>query len=137
MNKIIYIFIPKSKCICICCLPHRTSKCNTRPFLVSPGAGPEPTRSRDFLKIPMAPSAFFLLGAPQVPGNKPNPPMEVKAWGDASLRPKETTCRQATPGQVRAKSKRGWPERDLSTGVHTRNLTELLFKNKCIKKLCH
>ena len=47
-------------------------------FYVGPGAGPEPTRVRHFLKIPTAPSTFPLLGAP---GNKPNPLTVVKAWG--------------------------------------------------------
>ena len=35
-------------------------------------------------KVPSAPLAFSLLGAPQAPGNKPDPLKEVKALGDAS-----------------------------------------------------
>ena len=108
-----YFCFLKEFLISICCLPHQTGKCGTRPFL-----GPEPTRARHFLKIPTAPSAFPLLGAPQAPGNKPNPPEGGKSLGDGPLRPKKTTSRQATPGQIC----------DLSTGVTTRNLTELILK---------
>ena len=44
----------------------------------------------EFPKMPMAPSAFPLLGAPQAPGDEPNPPRKgVKAWGEGPLRPKE------------------------------------------------
>ena len=55
-----------------------------------------------WLKIPSAPSAFPLLWAPQVLGNKPNPPKGVKAWGDGSLRPEEIFSCLDTLGQIRA-----------------------------------
>ena len=66
----------------IWCPPHPTGMCGTRPFLVGPGTGPEPTNSWHFQKLPTAPSAFSLLGVTQAPGNNP-PPKGVKAWGKA------------------------------------------------------
>ena len=56
-------------------------------FMVGPGAGPYPTRIRQVPKMPSAPSAFPLLGAPQALGDKPNPPEGGKSQGG---RPPET-----------------------------------------------
>ena len=50
-------------------------------------------------KIPLAPLAFPLLGAPQVPGNKPNPTKEDKACGDGLLRPEEITSAEGYPAR--------------------------------------
>ena len=53
-------------------------------------------------KIPSAPSRFPLLGVPQAPGNKPNPPEGSKSLGDGPLRPEEiSNCRDIL-GQIRA-----------------------------------
>ena len=53
-------------------------------------AGPYPTRVQHFPKtVPTAPSAFPLLGAPQAPGDEPNPPEGSKSLGEDPLRPKE------------------------------------------------
>ena len=53
-------------------------------------------------KIPSAPLAFPLLGAPQAPGNKPNSPKGVKPWVDGPLRPEEISSCRDTLGQIRA-----------------------------------
>ena len=54
----------------ICCSPHITGKCGTRPFLGGSrrraGAHTRPALP----KMPTAPSAFPLLGSPQAPGNE-------------------------------------------------------------------
>ena len=50
-------------------------------------------------KIPMAPSAFPFLGAHQAPGNKPNPPKGVKAWGDGLLRPEDLSSAEPHPAE--------------------------------------
>ena len=84
----------------ICCTPHLTGKCGTRPFLVGPDAGPYPTRARHFPKVPTAPSAFPLLGAPQTPGDQP--PKGVIAWMEGPLRLKEISRHRDTLGQIRA-----------------------------------
>ena len=67
----------------ICWPPHLTGKCDTRPF---------------FPKMPTVPSAFLLLGAPQAPGDEPNPPKGVKAWGVMQ----EIARYWDTLGQIRA-----------------------------------
>ena len=63
----------------ICCSPHLTSKCGTRPFLGGSrrraGAHTHPA----FPKMPTAPSAFPLVGAPQAPGDDPPASKGVKA----------------------------------------------------------
>ena len=54
-------------------------------------------------KIPSAPSAFPLLGAPQAPGKNLSP-KGVKAWWDGPLRPKEissTAAHLAEPSRGR------------------------------------
>ena len=67
----------------ICCTPHLTGKCGTRPFLSGSGR-------RAGAYIPKnAPSAFPLLGAAQAPGDEPNPPVGDKNLGEGPLRPKE------------------------------------------------
>ena len=52
-------------------------------------------------KIPSAPSALPLLGAPQAPGNKPNP-KGVKSFGDGPLRPEDISSCRDILGQVHA-----------------------------------
>ena len=54
-----------------------------------------------FPKMLKAPSAFPLLGAPQVPGNK-SPTEGRKKWGEGFLRPKEISKYRDTLGQIRA-----------------------------------
>ena len=67
-------------------------------FKVGPVAGQSPHTS-GFAKIPSAPSAFPLLGAPQVQGNKPSE--EGKAWGNGPLRPKELSSAEPHPAEPR------------------------------------
>ena len=54
-----------------------------------------------FPKMPMALSAFPILGAPQVLGNKPHL-KGVKAWGEGPLRLKEISMYRDTLSQIRA-----------------------------------
>ena len=51
-----------------------------------------------FPKMPTAPSAFSMLGAPQVPGD--DPPKWVKDWGEGLLRPREISRYRDTLGQI-------------------------------------
>ena len=52
--------------------------------------------------MPTAPSAFPLLGAPQAPGDEPNPPEGGKSLGEGPLRPKEISRYRVSLGQIRA-----------------------------------
>ena len=77
--------------------------CGTGPFLGGSGRRAVAHTRPAFPKMPMAPSAFPLLGAPQAPGNEPNPPRKgVKAWGEGPLRLKEISRHRDTLGQIRA-----------------------------------
>ena len=53
----------------ICYSPHLTSKYGTRLFLGGTGRRAVAHTCPEFPKMPSAPSAFPLLGAPQAPGN--------------------------------------------------------------------
>ena len=60
-------------------------------------------------KIPSAPLAFPLLGAPQALGKKPTPPHKgVKAWGNTPQRPEEMLSQQASTRPVPRPSQT-WP----------------------------
>ena len=72
-----------------CCTPHLTGKCGTRPFLGGSGDRAVSHTRPAFPKMRTAPSAFPLLGAPQAPGDEPNPPKGVNTWRGGPLRPKE------------------------------------------------
>ena len=52
--------------------------------------------------MPTAPSAFPWLGAPQAPGDEPNPPEGGKSLGGRPLLPKEISRYRDTLGQIRA-----------------------------------
>ena len=67
-------------------------------FKVGRVAGPKPTRVRQGQKY-LRPRRHSLLGAPQAPGNKPNPPKGVKAWGYGPLRPEEISSAEAHPAE--------------------------------------
>ena len=82
--------------------PHPTGMCDTRPFLWWVRAQDRIPHAPGISKMPTAPSAFPLLGAPQAPGDKPNHPKGVKAWGEGPLRPKEISRYRDTFGQIRA-----------------------------------
>ena len=72
-------------------------------FWVGTGRRAVAHTARSLPKMPTAPSAFPLLGAPQAPGNEPNPPRKgIKAWGEGPLRPKEISRYRDTLGQIRA-----------------------------------
>ena len=110
----------------IWCTPHLTGMYGTRPFFGWDRArgGLRPC-ARSLPKIPSAPSAFPLLGAPQAPGNEPNPPRKgVKAWGEGPLRPKEISRYRDTLGQIRAadntagRSATRHPSTDYNTMIH-------------------
>ena len=108
---------------------HPTGICGTRPFLVGPSAGPEPTRTRHFQKMPTAPSAFPLLGTPQAPCN--NSPKGVKAWGQGPLRPKEISRYRDTLGQICAADVKCYPateevHTDIDLPLWLRNLSVLI-----------
>ena len=82
-------------CIYRCVPP--THEYGTRPFLRwvrsqgrSPHASGKVKNTFGLVGIP-------LFGAPQAPGNKPNPPKGVKAWGDGPLRPEEIFSAEAHP----------------------------------------
>ena len=64
-----------------------------------------------FLKMPTAPSAFPLLGAPHAPGDEPHPPEGGKSLGGRPPggRRKLSSC-QDTLGQIRASSQHGRPK---------------------------
>ena len=62
------------------------------------GRRARPNTCPAFPKMPTAPSAFHLLGAPQTSGN--NPPR--KPGGKAPLRPKEVSRCRDTLGRIRA-----------------------------------
>ena len=70
----------------ICSSSQQMSKCDTRPvFLVGPGAGPEPTRARDFSTMPTAQSALPLLEA-QAPGNtSPKGGNSLRQWSPEAV----------------------------------------------------
>ena len=76
------------------CVPP-THEYGTRPFLgwVRP-QGHSPHASGK-AKNTFGPVGIPLFGAPQAPGNKPNPPKGVKAWGDGPLRPEEISSPEA------------------------------------------
>ena len=86
----------------ICCTPHLTGKCGTRLFLGGSGRRAGAHTRPAFPKMPTAPSAFPLLGAPQARGDVSKPPKGVKAWGEGLLRPKEISRYRDTLGQIRA-----------------------------------
>ena len=65
----------------ICWPPHLTGKYGTRPFLGGTGRRAVAHTRPEFPKMPTAPSAFPLLGAPQAPGDKPNLPEGSKSLG--------------------------------------------------------
>ena len=67
------------------------------PFLGGSGGSAEAYTRPAWLKIPLALSAFPLLGSPQAPGNKSNPPK-----GGKSLRGQEISSCLDTLGQIRA-----------------------------------
>ena len=69
----------------ICRMSHRADECGTRPFLKEfrRRIGAQ-TRSAA-PKMPRATSAFPLIGAPQVPGNKPSASKRVRALRDGPL----------------------------------------------------
>ena len=77
----------------ICCSPHLTGKCGTRPFLGGSGRRARARMCLAFPKMPTAQSAFPLLGVM-------NPPQGVKAWGKGPLRPKEISRYRDTLGQI-------------------------------------
>ena len=85
----------------IYCSPHLTGKCGTRPFLGGSGHRAVAYTRLSSPKMPTAPSAFPLLGAPQAPGDEP-PPEGGKSLGEGTLRPKEISRYQDTLGQIRA-----------------------------------
>ena len=66
-----------------------THEYGTRPFLRwvrSQGRSPHASGK---VKNSFDPVGILLFGAPQAPGNKPNPLKGVKDWGDGPLRPEE------------------------------------------------
>ena len=67
-------------------------------FRVGPVAGPKPTRVQQGQNT-FEPVGFPLFGAPQAPVNKPNPPKEVKTWGDGTLRTEELSSAEAHPSE--------------------------------------
>ena len=71
-----------------------THDCGIRPFLRSQGRSPHASgkaqNTIDPVGIPL------LKGAP---GNKPNPPKRVKAWGRCRLRPEELSSAEAHPAE--------------------------------------
>ena len=86
----------------ICCSPHLTGKCGTRPSLGGSVRRAVAHTRPAFPKIPSAPSAFPLLGAPQAPGDQPNPPEGGKSLGEGPLRPEEISRCRDTLGWIRA-----------------------------------
>ena len=69
-------------CQGICRVPHLTGKYGTRPFFLGGTGRRAVAHTRpEFPKMPTAPSAFPLLGAPQAPGDKPNLPEGSKSLG--------------------------------------------------------
>ena len=82
--------------------PHPTGMCGTRSFYGGSERRAVANTRPAFPKMPSAPSAFPWLGVPQVPGDEPNPPKEVKAWEEGPLRPKEISRYRVTLGQIRA-----------------------------------
>ena len=75
--------------------------CGTRPFFGRSGRRAGAHTPLAFPKMPTTPSAFPLLGAPQVPGNI-HLPNWVKAWGKGPLRLKKISSYRDTLGQIRA-----------------------------------
>ena len=70
-------------------LPHPMDMCGTRPFYGGSEARAVAHTRPAFPKMPTAPTAFPLLGAPQAPGDEPNTPEGGKRLGKAPLKPKE------------------------------------------------
>ena len=71
----------------ICCTPHLTGKYGTKPFLGGTGRRVVAHTHPEFPKLPTAPSALPLFGAPQAPGDKPNLSEGSKSLGGGPLRP--------------------------------------------------
>ena len=88
----------------ICCMPHQTCKCGTKPFfLVGPGAGPEPTHTWHGQKYLRPVSISLIRGAS---GSKYQ---AVNTSGEGSLRLEEISSWWDTLGQVcAAASTAGW-----------------------------
>ena len=69
-------------------------------FKVGPVAGAEAHARPARPKIPSAPLAFPFLGAPQAPGNKPNPPEAGKSLGDGPLSPEELSSAETHSAEL-------------------------------------
>ena len=82
--------------------PHPTGMSGTRPFYGGSERRAVANMRPAFTKMPTAPLAFLLLGAPQAPGDEPNHPKRVKASEEGPLRPKEISRYRDTLGQIRA-----------------------------------
>ena len=101
----------------ICCTPHWTDKYGIRPFFGGSGYRTQAHTRPAWPKIPSAPSAFPLLGAPQVLGNKPNAPEGGKSLGRG--RPPEAEGNLQLPRHTRpdpCRSKHGRSKCDPTTG---------------------
>ena len=94
-------FYPSRLCG-IWCPTHPTAMCGTRLFFGGCGHRAGAHTRPAFPKMLTAPSASPLLGAPQAPGNKSDPPKGVKSCGEGPLRPKEISRYRDTLGQIRA-----------------------------------
>ena len=81
------------------CTPHRIGKCGTRPFFGGSVCRDRAHMGPAWLKIPMTPLAFPLLGRLRYQAINPTPPKRVKAWGDRPLRPEEISSCRDTLGQ--------------------------------------
>ena len=85
----------------ICCSPHLTGKCATRPFFFGGSVLRAEAHTRPvFPKMPTAPSVFPLLREPQAPGDEA--PEVGKSLGGRPLRPKEISRYRDTLGKIRA-----------------------------------
>ena len=139
----------------ICRPPHLTGKYGTRPFFRWDRAQGHSHTRRSSQKMPTAPSAFPLLGAPQAPGDKPNLPEGSKSlggrppWGRRKYSPGTEThsarsvprqhgrpkCYPA-PGEVQTKSNLSpdWSQSDWSgirdTAIYGRCPSSLCWKGR-------
>ena len=88
---------PRDLCIYRCVPP--THEYGTRPFLRwarSQGRSPHASGKA---KNTFGPVGIPLFGAPQAPGNKPNPPEGGISRGDGPLRPEELSSAEAHPAE--------------------------------------
>ena len=76
-----------------------THEYGTRPFLRLVQLQGRSTHASGKVKNTFDPVSIPLFGAPQAPGNKPNPRKGVEALGDGPLKPEELSSAEEHPAE--------------------------------------